>query len=85
MIYNGILEITGTNNYQNQSYFSRASEGCIFTTGTIPLQATVHISANDVYKNVLTYANIKLGHASASMFNRTKVFSWSLLQNPVFY
>ena len=83
--YNGILEISGTNGFRSQSGFSRPSGAYLSTAGTIPMQATVHIPANVMYNNILTSANIKLGHANASLFNRPKSFSWSLLQKSVIH
>ena len=85
IIYNGILEIRGTNGFHCQSGFSRPSGACLSTAGTIPMQATVHIPVSVVYNNILTNANIKLGHASASLFNSPKSFSWSLLQHSVIH
>lgn len=84
-IYNGILEVNGSNGYQSQSGFSRPSGACLSTAGTIPMQATIHVPANIMYNGTLTNANIKLGHASASSFNRPKTFSWPLLQHPVIH
>ena len=83
IIYNGFLEISGTNGFRSQSGFSRPSGEYLYATGTIPMQTTVHIPANVMYNNTLIRANIKLGHASASSFNRPKSFSWSLLRHPV--
>ena len=85
IIYNGILEVNGSNGYQSQSGFSRPSGACLSTAGTIPMQATIHVPANIMYNGTLTNANIKLGHASASSFNRPKTFSWPLLQHPVIH
>ena len=85
IIYNGILEIRGTNGFHCQSGFSRPSGACLSTAGTIPMQATVHIPVSVMYNNILTNANIKLGHASASLFNSPKSFSWSLLQHSVIH
>ena len=85
IIYNGILEINGTNGFRAQSVFSRPSGACLYPEGTIPMNATVHIPASVMYNNILINANIKLGHASASMFNRLKSFSWSILLHSVIH
>ena len=85
IIYNGVLEIIGTNGFRSQSFFSRPSGASLSTAGTIPLQATVHITASAMYNNILTNANIKLGYANASLFNRPKLSSWSLLYHSVIY
>ena len=65
IIYNGMLVIKGTNGFLSQSGFSRPSEACLSTAGTVPMRATVHIPPDVMYQNTLTSANIKLGHASA--------------------
>ena len=85
IIYNGIIEVVGDNGFRAQSSFSRSSEPCYSPAGTIPMQATVHIPASVMYNTILTNVNIKLGHASASLFNSPKSFSWPLLLHSVIH
>ena len=85
MDYNGIIVVSGTGDFQRQSCFSTPSKGNLHETGVTSKIASVHIPAKNVYDNVLKSATIKLGHASASSFNGTKKFSWSLLGQPVMH